>query len=237
MNIISTLGQQNVIPSASPSNDGQTAEEIAKEKAQKEKVDFLNLLLTQLSNQNPLDPMDTKDFSAQLTRYSILEQGIETNEKLAVTNDLLKTNATASSFSYIGNQVEVETNINSVENGKAEWSYLIEGDVSDVELTVTDANGKRIDNFEGSISKGVQSFTFNAADYGLDDGQELYLSINATNKNGDSVNHRTTSILMVDGVWTDNNQSYLTSGQLSFRTTDVLKLVEAQTNNTNATVQ
>ena len=234
MNIYSTLAQQSVIPSASPQSTDQTAEQIAKEKAEKEKVDFLNLLLTQLSNQNPLDPMDTKDFTAQLTRYSILEQNIETNEKLAVTNDMLKSSSQAASFSYIGKEVEVETDMNVVQDGQAKWSYIIDGNPSDVKLTVTDEAGVRLDEFDGSLAQGVQSFTFNAADYGLTDGQKLTLNVNAMDNNDESLDHRTTATLEVDGVWSDQKRSYLTAGQLSFRASDVLKLVEASTANTNA---
>ena len=38
------------------------------------KADYLKLLVTQLSNQNPLDPMDNQDMAAQLAQLSELEQ-------------------------------------------------------------------------------------------------------------------------------------------------------------------
>lgn len=227
MNVFSTLQQQNLIPSANPVNDGKSAEEIARENAQEEKVDFLNLLLTQLSNQNPLDPLDTKDFTAQLTRYSILEQGIETNEKLAVTNDILKTSSSAAAFSYIGKEVEVETNMNTITDGQAQWSYLIEGDPSDVKLTVTDEFGTRIGEYDGSIEPGVQSFVLDTTGSNLVEGQRLFFSVNAIGS-GDvgSLNSRTTSQLVVDGVWSNQQESFLTSGELSFRASDVRKVIE-----------
>lgn len=37
-------------------------------------LDYMKLLVTQLQNQNPLEPMDNKDMSAQLTQFSQLEQ-------------------------------------------------------------------------------------------------------------------------------------------------------------------
>jgi flagellar basal-body rod modification protein FlgD len=226
MSISSVLQQPTILPSANPVNGGQSASEAAKERAEQEKVDFLNLLLTQLQNQNPLDPMDTDEFTAQLTRYSILEQGIETNSQLEVTNDLLKTNATAASFDYIGKQVEVQTNANVVSNGQAQWSYLIEGNPNDVKLTITDASGTRIDEVDGSIAPGPQTLTINAADYGLTNGQELYLSVNATDGTDAKINSTISAFLTVDGVWTNQNQNYLTAGELSFRASDVLKLVK-----------
>lgn len=42
--------------------------------ASNQKMDFMNLLVTQLQNQNPLEPMDNQDMSAQLAQFSQLEQ-------------------------------------------------------------------------------------------------------------------------------------------------------------------
>jgi hypothetical protein len=42
-----------------------------------------------------------------------------------------------------------------------------------------------------------------------------------------------TSSVVVDGVWSDGQNSYLTAGDVSFRSSDVLKLVEAENNETN----
>ena len=43
---------------------------------------FLTLLTTQLKYQDPLDPMDTAEFTNQLVQYSSVEQAIQTNSKL-----------------------------------------------------------------------------------------------------------------------------------------------------------
>jgi flagellar basal-body rod modification protein FlgD len=230
MSISSVLKQPLIIPSSQVDTGGKTAEEIAKEQAQKEKVDFLNILLTQLANQNPLDPMDTKDFTAQLTRYSILEQGIETNEKLSVTNDLLKTSANAAAFEYIGKEVEVATNIGVVQGDSVDWSYIVEGSPSDVHLTITDGDGNKVGEAEGSIAAGAQSATLDLTGSNLPAGTPLYLSIQATDSDGAKLNTQTTSMIVVDGVWSDGRSSYLTAGDISFRSSDVLKLVEVEDN-------
>ena len=90
MSVISALNTQTLASSNQVEVETKSAQEIATEDAEQQQADFLALLLTQLEVQNPLDPMDTDEFSAQLTRYSILEQGIETNANLTVTNDYLK---------------------------------------------------------------------------------------------------------------------------------------------------
>lgn len=55
-----------------------------------DKTDFLNLLVTQLKNQDPLNPVNSQDFVAQLATFSSLEQLIDINKavtKLAGSTD------------------------------------------------------------------------------------------------------------------------------------------------------
>lgn len=52
-------------------------------------TDFLKLLMTQLTNQNPLDPTDPTEFTSQLATYSSLEQQITTNDTLSQMSDSL----------------------------------------------------------------------------------------------------------------------------------------------------
>ena len=222
----SVFNTQNIIPTTNAGGNIQSKEERAAENAEQQKIDFLNLLLTQLQNQNPLDPMDTDEYTAQLTRYSILEQNIETNSKLAITNEILKESNLTNNFSYIGQEVEIQTNVNAVQNGKATWRYLVEGDAKEVFLTITDDKGNRIDEVRGSIAKGVQSFTVNATDYNLDEGQILTLNVNARDKDDMSVPRKVTSSITVDGIWSDGQDSYLTAGQMSFRSSDISKVVQ-----------
>lgn len=239
MNLFSVLENQTIITASNAGSNSQTAEEIAREQAEEQQNDFLNILLTQLSNQNPLDPLDTEEFSAQLTRFSILEQGIQTNEHLAVTNSLLESGVQSANLSYIGKEVEVETNASVVQNGQATWSYLVEGNATDVKLTITDQSGNRIDEVDGSIGTGVQTINFDASQYGLEEGQQLYLSVNASGANDTKLNSQTAVIVKVDGVWTDGAEMFLTAGEISFRTRDIQKIInetpnETQDNNTNS---
>ena len=50
-------------------------------------TDFLKLLMTQLTNQNPLDPQDPTEFTSQLATYSGLEQQINMNATLTTMSD------------------------------------------------------------------------------------------------------------------------------------------------------
>jgi flagellar basal-body rod modification protein FlgD len=56
-----------------------------------QKLDYLNLLVTELRNQNPLDPMEQKDMAAQLAQFSQLELTEEMNGNLGSMNETMST--------------------------------------------------------------------------------------------------------------------------------------------------
>jgi len=67
---------------------------------------FFKLLVAELSNQNPLSPMENEDFVSQLTQFSSLEQLSNLNNTLASLGEIfLLSQATQ----FIGCQVEAES--------------------------------------------------------------------------------------------------------------------------------
>lgn len=71
--------------------------------------DLFKILLTELSFQDPLDPMDNKEFIAQLAQFTNLEQSRQFNQKL---DSLLTVQAADQSIGLLGKTVEVKTNTN-----------------------------------------------------------------------------------------------------------------------------
>ncbi len=70
--------------------------------ASSQKLDFMNLLVTQLQNQNPLEPMDNQDMSAQLAQFSQLEQMENLNQSF---DQLLENSQRSFANDMIGKQV------------------------------------------------------------------------------------------------------------------------------------
>lgn len=68
--------------------------------------DFLRILSTQLTFQDPLKPIDNQQFMAQMAQFSSLEQTRMSNEKL---DTLLAQQAANQSIGLIGKTVEVQT--------------------------------------------------------------------------------------------------------------------------------
>ncbi len=73
--------------------------------------DFLKILLTQLTYQDPLKPMDNQQFMAQMAQFTSLQQTQQLNEK---TDVLLTTQASLQSVGLIGRTVEIGSGTNAV---------------------------------------------------------------------------------------------------------------------------
>lgn len=70
------------------------------------KNEFLNLLVTQLKYQDPLNPMQSTDFSAQLAQFSSLEQLTNMNSTLSGIQSSLTANKQDNILDYIGKTVK-----------------------------------------------------------------------------------------------------------------------------------
>src|SRR3954447_12628807 len=88
---------------------------------------FLTLLTTQLKNQNPLEPLDTNQFTAQLVQFTGVEQQLKTNEFLETLMLAGQNTAKSDAVSYIGKQVTASGKTGELTNEKAVfWDYNAE---------------------------------------------------------------------------------------------------------------
>src|SRR5215510_12585545 len=69
---------------------------------------FLQLLTTQLKNQNPLDPLDTNQFTQQLVQFAQVEQQLKTNDQLASIVTMEKSAQSTLAMSFVGQTVAVD---------------------------------------------------------------------------------------------------------------------------------
>ena len=205
-----------------------------KAKAEELQQQFLKILVTQLQNQNPLDPVDTTEFTNQLVQYSSLEQQIDTNLKLNQILDSLQVSSSFSAFSYIGNDVELATNMTAMQNDTADWSYALKGGADAVEIKVRNKAGELVYQSEqGKQNSGSYNFTFNKEDALIDvaDGEVLYLTVNADDAAGDPVSSQILTNVKVDSVETGGDGSIvLRAGSLYFSVDDISKISRSTAN-------
>jgi flagellar basal-body rod modification protein FlgD len=156
------------------STSGSTAAtQVASNSAQQFSKDyntFLKMLTTQLQNQDPLEPMDTKDFTQQLVQYSGVEQSIRANDKLEKILATQQANTTSAALGYLGKDVDAEGSRILLRDGAAGFQYLAEQDPDSVSVQVLDSKGKTVRTFDGQADQGLQKMSWDGRD---DNGNTL----------------------------------------------------------------
>lgn len=119
-----------------------------------DKDEFLQLLVTQLKNQDPLNPMDNQRFAVDLATFSQLEQLISINDKL----NQEPTPDSSSLAAYLGYDVTLNTNVVRVAGGEGgKVSFQLPEDATSVTIDLLDSSGAVVESKEvGPLSAGKQ---------------------------------------------------------------------------------
>lgn len=120
---------------------------------------FLTLLTTQLKNQNPLDPLDTNQFTQQLVQFSQVEQQMKANDQLTQLVSLEKTAQTTAALAYVGATVAIDGSTAKLANGSAEWTFSSTKPAS-ATFTIKAANGETAYSGSFAINTGTQAFSW-----------------------------------------------------------------------------
>lgn len=113
---------------------------------------FLTLLTAQLRNQDPLKPVESTEFVAQLASFSAVEQQVQSNTKLEGILEALASGATGGLSQWIGQEVRNPGSA-SYENAPLDVLYLTHTDADRVELVVYDENDNIVATEELSIDE------------------------------------------------------------------------------------
>ena len=147
------------ITQASIASSGQSTAK-SKEEAMLNKEDFLLLLVTQLKNQDPLNPDDPTEFTSQLAQFSSLEQLFTLNESM---NNLVTSNANSgrlSTLSTIGKEVAYPSASFKFDGSPVEIGYQLDAPASEVTLQLQ-LNGVTQTIIEGTeLSTGSHYLTW-----------------------------------------------------------------------------
>src|SRR5256714_9706135 len=104
---------------------------------------FLTLLTTQLKNQNPLDPLDTNQFTQQLVQFAGVEQQINMNTQLQSLVSLQQTAQNSQALGFVGKTVTVKGTTAPLTNGQAQWTFNPPNPAT-ATFTVTDSTGQTV---------------------------------------------------------------------------------------------
>jgi flagellar basal-body rod modification protein FlgD len=121
---------------------------------------FLQLLTTQLRNQNPLDPMKTEQFAQQITQFSAVEQQIKTNSMLERLITAQTAGSNTAALGFLGNEVVARGAAADLRGGEARWT-LTSPRVGTATIMVRDAQGQVVYTEQRTVNSGQQEFRWN----------------------------------------------------------------------------
>ncbi len=185
---------------------------------------FLTLLTTQLQNQNPLDPLDTNQFTAQLVQFAGVEQQLKSNDQLKSLVDLEKSAQSTQALVYVGNTVAVDGSTAQFDRS-ATWNIQAPADATST-ITITNSTGQTAFSGDFSLKQGNASFVWDGKG---NDGTQWppgAYTLTATGKDasGNSVAVSTEIQGIVDSVDLTASPPLLSIGGQSY-TTDKIKRV------------
>lgn len=128
---------------------------------------FLTLLTTQLQNQNPLDPLDTNQFTQQLVQFAGVEQQLRTNDQLSNLVSLQQTVQATQALDFVGKNAVVDGSTATMTNNVATWQLGIPTG-STLTINIASSTGQNV--FSGS--------------YGVDAGDSQVFSWNGLGNDG-----------------------------------------------------
>ncbi|MCP3941208.1 MAG: flagellar hook capping protein [Desulfobacteraceae bacterium] len=183
---------------------GETSDALGKD-------DFLTMLVAQLENQDPLNPMDGTDFSAQLAQFSQLEQLMNLNASMTTLASSFSTESQKDMMSYIGKQVSGNVDSMQVENGGVSGGFFSLAQNADIIVNISDSSGKTIKTlYQGGKPPGAHLIEWDGTDADGDavvDGTYKYSVLANT---GSGYQEMPTSVTgVVDGIAYSNEIPYL----------------------------
>ena len=126
---------------------------------------FLKMLVAQLQNQDPLNPMEGSEFSAQLAQFSQLEQLLNLNETMLSMKDAFENNSSRDVTSYIGKEVVGDVDSMSIKNGTASEGYYTLPLPGEVRVEIYDSDGRVVKAlFLGQRDTGSNAIQWDGTD-------------------------------------------------------------------------
>lgn len=189
---------------------------------------FLSLLTAQLKNQDPLSPVDSNQFTAQLTQMAGVEQQLLTNELLKSMLSAQGVGGLNEAATYIGKEATAVWSATKVQGGEATWSYELGANATNARLQVLNSAGQVV--WEGDApnkTTGVHDFTW---EDGAEDGVYT-LKITATDASGKPLDAQVLTRGRISGVEMYDGEPYLTVGNSILPLSTVIALEEARAPN------
>jgi flagellar basal-body rod modification protein FlgD len=176
---------------------------------------FLTLLVAQLKHQDPLNPMESTEFTAQLAQFSSLEQLFDINDNLEIIQGTEDSQRLENLLDYIGKEIKSSDSAITLNNGKAfGGSYTLEERGNTI-ISIFDTEGSEIRTiYRDDQEAGEHNIDFDGKDnygYPVPDGYYSF-SVQAFDNEGSSIEVSTGLSGLVTAVTYQGGIPYLVVG-------------------------
>jgi len=208
-------------------NQSQTAGS-TKSKGTLTQEDFMNLFVTQMKNQNPLEPMDSYQMATQLAQFN----SVEALQNLTASNKNLELyQATMNNLqlaSLIGKKVQASGNTLEKNLGTVSEGYYQLPKTGKVTLQIFGSNGNLVRSIDaGTKDTSEQKFVWDGKDQQgvtLPDGTYTF-QVSAVDEKGQSIQVSPYTIGTVTGISFENGISYVHIGSRKITLSEILAIL------------
>ena len=130
------------------------------------KEDFLNLLMAQVTNQDPLNPMDSQGMMDQLTSMGSLEQLVNLNQEMGKLNSTQQEIVRSNAYSFLDKDVTIKGGLARVTSGASpDIQFQLPREAASVHVFITDEQGNPVRSMDlGQMAGGTHGIPWNARD-------------------------------------------------------------------------
>ncbi len=173
---------------------------------------FLTMLVAQLENQDPLNPQDGSEFSAQLAQFSQLEQLMSLNDAMEKLADSSSTGSSQRDLmSYIGKQVTGDVDTIQVRQGEVSGGFFNLTEAAEIRVEILNSDGTIVKSMPlGTKSSGSHLISWDGTNISGDavsDGTYTYRVLANTGMGYTQISNEVAGT--VEGIAYSNDKAYL----------------------------
>ena len=181
--------------------------------------DFLQMLIAQLQNQDPLNPLSGTDFAAQLAQFSSLDQLTKINTQLSSLASTLSSTNNSQVVSLIGDEVVANGNSITVSGASTTLAYNLSQNAQQGTIQIYDSNGTLVNTLTfGQQQSGNNTVNWDTSN--VNSGTYTF-KVSAVDSSGNAVSATTMMTGTVTGVTFQNGVPYLSVNGQNVALTDV----------------
>jgi flagellar basal-body rod modification protein FlgD len=181
--------------------------------------DFLQMLIAQLQNQDPLNPLSGTDFAAQLAQFSSLDQLTNINTQLTSLASTLSSTNSSQVVSLIGDEVVANGSAVTVSGTSTTLAYNLSQNATQGTIQIYNSNGNLVNTLTfGQEQSGNNTMNWDTSS--VNPGTYTF-KVSAVDGSGNAVTATTMTTGIVTGVSYQNGVPYLSVNGQNIALTDV----------------